>query len=180
MRETKKEILSIIKDQVMSCQHDITTYNSIFVTSSVLSSILAAIATVISAELSKDNTVIWNIFYLLPTVYFLSLYNLIKYTTLQIKLGSYRNNLENQINELLEDRVLYWEEQIKNNPKFVNLSDAIQFVFFVPIAVFMIWGFWQIQHNTLLWKFMFVITILQIITVIIISVQLMKTVIKRK
>lgn len=174
-----KDIIAIIREQIISCQKDITTYNSIFVSSSVLSSILAALASVISS-INSNNDILWNFFYLLPTIYFLSLYNLVKYTTEQMKLGLYRNKLEKCINEIFDDTILYWERDIQERTStFATLGGVIQFVFFVPIAVFMVWGFWKIQHDVL-WVFMFIFTILQIISVLIMIIHLVMVVIQQK
>lgn len=178
LKKNQEEIAAIIKEQIVSCQQDITTYNSIFVTSSVLSSILAALATIISSS-NPDDGVLWNFFYLLPTIYFLSLYNLIKYTTLQMRLGAYKNKLEERINKIFDDTILYWERDVQHQPFFATLGGTIQIVFFVPIAVFMMWGFWKIQHDAF-WKFMFIATVLQIMAVVIMLVHLIVVMIKRK
>lgn len=173
-----RDAITILREQIISCQKDITTYNSIFITSSVLSSILAAIASVIGAA-NSDGSFVWKFFYLLPTIYFLSLYNLTKYTTVQMELSAYKSNLEKRINEIFNDKILYCKLDIQQKSTSILWGGVIQVCFYLPIAVFMVWGFWKIEHDAM-WKFMFIVTLLQIISVLAMLIRLMLIAIKQK
>lgn len=100
----KQAIFEITKEQIHQCQAEYTEYNSQFLSSSVLCAILAAVAGVICT--TPETNTVWNLFYILPTVYLFALYNLIKYTMKQMYLEAYRWTLENKINNMLHEEVL--------------------------------------------------------------------------
>ena len=65
------EYIATIREQIISCQNETMTYNSIFISSTVFTSILATIAAAIGVKFPQYDE-IWNIFYLLPTIFMMA------------------------------------------------------------------------------------------------------------
>ncbi len=165
----KQAIFEIAKEQINQCQIEHTTYNSQFLSSSILCAILAAAAGVICT--TSETNIVWNLFYILPTIYLFALYNLIKYTTKQIYLETYQWTLENRINCLLHEEVLMWAQKIPHGFAYCFFGAAVQIVFYIPIAVFMFWGFARLTHDTIWWLLLFGL-ILQSLIVLIMAFRL--------
>ena len=73
-------IVLIIREELTERQREINNYNSIFISSTVLTSVLTVAATILTSSNINSDYIIFLIC-VLPMIYFLSLYNLIKYTT---------------------------------------------------------------------------------------------------
>lgn len=144
---SNKEIatLEVLRDQINYCRSEIAAYNSQFLASYVLCAIIAAYATLAyAAETEHD---ILNSFYLLPSIYFLSGYNLLKYTSEQVRLGAYRSILEKEASKYTKGNFLFWEDVVPKGIEFVVLNGVCQLFFYVPIGVFLLVGFWRLSHN---------------------------------
>lgn len=164
--------VSVLRDQINQCRDDITAYNTQFLASSTLCAVTAAFAAVLCT--ATEGGQIWNLFYLLPSVYFMSVYNIIKYTNEQLKLGAYRMVLEHLLNAYLSEPVLWWEAKANIGLRYI-LFGAIAVVFFVfPISVFMLWGFWQLPKNWI-WFVIGVFLLFQVVIMIAMGFNLLVT-----
>ena len=173
-----KEYIATIREQIIACQNETMTYNSIFISSTVFTSILATIAAAIGVKFPQYDE-IWNIFYLLPTIFMMALYNLIKYTTFQMKLGTYRKELEARINDYYGVKLLTWEQQLSTDKWYTFFGGGVQLLFYIPAMTLIMWGFWKIQH-TILWYVMFVFIIMQAIVLFAMGVKLLNSTKKRR
>ena len=70
-----------------------------------------------SIKMDYESIFINAIFIALPIILSFYLYNHIRYMSLQFKLSGYAKHLENKINEILEDKILLWENSIARNNK---------------------------------------------------------------
>lgn len=166
-----KEVISILKEQILECQKEIANYNSIFISSTVLSSILAAVATVIASS-NENQEILWKFFYILPTIYLLSVYNLIKYTTVQINLEKYRKELGIHISSLLNITVPFVDSGLYIGTGYKFWGGIIQVVFYFPIAILMGVGFWNITHDVY-WWIMAGVIVLQSVSVVAMGIRLL-------
>ena len=130
----------------------------------MLCSILAAFAA-LAGTAPKDSEFL-KIFYILPSVYFLSLYNVIKYTGTQMQLGAYRQILEEELNQYLTKDFLLWESTVTEGPKYVIWGGAVQFLFDIPISLFILWGFWELE-STFMWWIMAPFILAQVVSILI-------------
>jgi hypothetical protein len=161
--------ISLLKEQIAQCRSDITAYNTQFIASSFLSSVLAAVAAVFCTTSTNEH--IWNLFYILPTVYFLSLYNVIKYTNSQLKLGAYQMVLEKQINALISTKFMCWETKAERGFQYTFFGAVVQVFFDVPISIFMFWGFWKLEKS-LLWSVLLTFMCIQVLVIIAMAISL--------
>lgn len=166
-------LLSLLQGQIAQCRNDSSTYNSNFLASSSLGAVVAALAAIFCT--TSENPETWNLFFVLPTVYFLALYNLIKYTKYQLKLGAYVLVLEKMSNQYFDVDILQWESKLAVDKKFYVLDNIAQVVFFLPVSVMMIWGFFRIIHHNWLWFTVLLFMILQCVLIIIMVVDLFYT-----
>ena len=163
--------LRVVLEQINLCSNAITAYNVQYLGSSVLCAIIAAIATVL--DMSEENTYAINLFYILPTIYLASLYNLVKYTGKQLEIGAYKMMLEQQTNLFLDEDVLCWESKIACGKKFVILGGGVQIFFYIPFFVFLMHGFFKLSINGF-WVFMMIFIILEVLVLIIMAIDLCK------
>ena len=163
-------LLSLLQGQITQCRNDISTYNSNFLASSSLGAVVAALAAIFCTTSENPDT--WNLFFVLPTVYFLALYNLIKYTKHQLRLGAYGMVLEKMSNQYFDVDIFQWESKLAVDKKFYILDGAAQVVFFLPVSVMMIWGFFHIHHSWL-WFTVLLFMILQCALIIIMLIDLL-------
>ena len=169
LTDKERATLEILHDQIRHCQEDIASYNSQFLSSSVLCAVLAAFAGVVCSSPSESQ--ILRLFYVLPSVYFLELYNVIKYTGMQLKLGAYRQVLEDEVNRYLGKNYLCWEATITQGPEFLITGGAVQLFFDIPLSLFLLAGFWRLPHDTLWWVLV-VFLIAQMITIVYMALSL--------
>lgn len=166
------KVLEVIKEQISICSNAIITYNAQYYSSSVLCAIIAAAATVLN--ITQPNNGLINLFYILPTVFLASLYNLIKYTDRQLEIGAYKMVLEHLTNEYLERSILCWEMKIASGSSFAIYGGVVQIVFYLPVFFYLMYGFWMLNHNSL-WVMVCFFISLQAILVIVMSIRLFRT-----
>lgn len=164
--------LGVIKEQISLCSNAIVSYNVQYYSSSVLCVIIAAAATALSIT-QPDNGLL-NLFYFLPIVYLASLYNLVKYTDQELKIGAYKMVFEHLANECLDTDFLCWEVKIACGKSNVLFEGAVQVLFYLPVFFCLMLGFWKLNHNAL-WVFVFVFIVLQTVLIIVMSFFLIGT-----
>lgn len=177
--DKEKFAYEAVKEQINQCRTDITAFNIKFFSSSVITSLVASFAAAIST--SAADAFVWKLFYILPTVFFLSLYNLIKYTGEQFKLGAYQMALEHIANKYLCHEIFTWETKIPDDAVYWLFGGAVQLVFDIPLSAVVLWGFWQAPHDPI-WYVVLVFTALQMVVILIMAFQLVaikKNVLKR-
>lgn len=84
-------------------------------------------------------------------------YNLLKYTSEQVRLGAYRSILEKEASKYTKGNFLFWEDVVPKGIEFVVLNGVCQLFFYVPIGVFLLVGFWRLSHNMFLFIMSFFI-----------------------
>lgn len=163
LSDKERVTLNVLIDQINHCRSDITAYNSQFLASSVLCAIVAAFAVIAQTKNLKSE--ILNLFYVLPSVYFFSLYNVIKYTAEQLRIGAYRQVLEDEAGKYIIGDFLCWEKIIPQGDKYVITGGVVQIFFDVPISMCILVGFWQLPHDVFWWIICFFI-IIEIIVIL--------------
>lgn len=161
--------ISVLREQISQCRSDVMAYNIQFLASSAVTTIMAAFAAIFCT--SSDNPQVWNIFYIFPTMGFLHLYNLIKYTNEQLQLGTYRMVLSCLVNQRLDEEILCWESKIIEGADFALYGGAVQIIFIAPIAIVMIWGYVQLDRNWL-WYTILIILLIQCVLIVIMAFNL--------
>lgn len=170
-------IILIIREELTERQREINNYNSIFISSTVLTSVLTVAATILTSSNINSDYIIFLIC-VLPMIYFLSLYNLIKYTTEQMRLCNYCRKLEYKINSILEDKILYWELEIKKNAKLGFWGGTIQLIFYIPLAIILSIGFYKIKNSAIfsnhmyIWYIILIILLLQSLAIVAMCIRL--------
>ena len=167
-REAK---LTILQEELGRCRDEVASYNLQFLSSSAMRVILTAAASVIS--ITAEKFVGWTIFYILPSICFLGIYNVIKYTGQQLKLNAYLMVLEHKINECFKENILCWSTKMPRGFKYVFFGAVVQIFFDIPILLFMIWGFLKIEKG-ILWYAVLIFNILQIIILLAMAWHLTK------
>lgn len=85
-----------------------------------------------------------------------------------MRLGSYRRILEHLLNEYLEKDILGWEAKVPQGMYYVFFGAVVQIFFYIPIAVFLLWGFFQLERN-ILWVFFCIFDCIQLGVVLIMA-----------
>lgn len=171
-KDRKSVTISVLYDEIKHCRSDITSYNLQFMASTVLCALLAAAASIFTDANEKSGiSNAFNLFYVLPTLYFFAIYNLIKYTQEQMKLGSYRRVLENILNQYMDVPFLQWETKIPRGKYYVFFGAIVQSLFFVPLAGVLLYGFYMLPH-VFWWKVFSLIHILQMGVIIFMAFHL--------
>ena len=131
--------IEVLHNQILAGQQESQSYNNTFISSTIICVILTASAGVISNIANESwQTELLYILYALPMMYFLMLYNLLKYTGFQMTLGNYRYRLEEKVNKLSnDDDLLNWESKTaKRSLGFVINNGVAEVVFFLPPIFF--------------------------------------------
>ena len=172
--EGRKETIAVLQDEIRHCRSDITSYNLQFMASTVLCAILAAAAGVLDGMNERvEDLGASGIFYILPTLYFFSLYNLVKYTNEQMKLGCYRRVLEHLLNTYLEVPFLQWEARVPRGSCYVFFGGIVQVLFYVPLAIVLLRGFYSLPHSSL-WRFFGWLHAIQILIILVMAYSLFR------
>lgn len=132
----ERATLDVIRDQINLCRSEIAEYNSQFLASTVLCAFVASFATIV--QVAKVDTLL-NVFYILPSIYFLSLYNVIKYTAEQLKLGAYRLILEREARKYIIGEFLCWEELIPKGFSYMFWGGVVQIFLMYPFHYLFFW-----------------------------------------
>ena len=170
--ELEKEAkLTVLQEELGRCRSEVAAYNLQFLSSSAMRVILTAAASVIS--IAAEEIVGWTIFYILPTICFLGVYNVIKYTGQQLKLNAYLMVLEHKINEYFQEDILCWSTKMPRGFNYVFFGAVVQIFFDIPVLLFMIWGFFKIQKG-ILWYAVLIFDILQIVILFVMALCLTK------
>ena len=167
--------VSVLHDEIKHCRSDITNYNLQFMASTFLCALVAAAASIF-ADVDGESGLsgVSNLFYVLPTLYFYALYNLVKYTEEQVKLGVYRRVLENLLNTYVDTPFLQWETRIPRGAYYIFFGAVVQVLFFFPLAGVLLYGFYRLPHGQG-WYLFAGIHLLQMTTVLIMALHLLRT-----
>ncbi len=176
--KSDREYISEISQQITACQNKTRTCNLIFISSTVFTLILAAAAAAIGVKFPRYDEV-WNIFYLLPVIFMMVLYDLIIYTAFQMRLGACRKDLEVRINDNHGIKSLNREQRSSAGKRYAFFGGCVQWLFCIPAAALIMWGFWKIRHTTL-WYVVFAFIIMQAIVLLATGVTLLNSTKKRK
>lgn len=158
--------VSVLHDEIKHCRSDITNYNLQFMASTFLCGLVAVAASIltnVNEEFGLSG--ISNIFYVLPTLYFYALYNLIKYTEEQVKLGTYRRILEDLLNAYLDTPFLQWETRIPKGRYYIVFGAVVQVLFFLPLAGVLLFGFYMLPRG-FAWNIFAVVHLFQVAVVL--------------
>lgn len=167
----KEAKLTVLREELGRCRSEVASYNLQFLSSSAMRVILTAAASVIS--IAAEKFVGWTIFYILPTICFLGVYNVIKYTGQQLKLNAYLMVLEHKINECIKEDILCWSTKMPRGFNYVFFGAVVQIFFDIPVLLFMIWGFLKIEKG-ILWYAVLIFNILQILILLAMAWRLTK------
>lgn len=98
---------------------------------------ISLFVSIFSMNMDSETPLLNIVFIVMPIILSFYLYNHIRYMALQFKLSGYAKHLENKINEILEDKVLLWENTIARNNR-QNYYEGIFFgIIYVCILVLM-------------------------------------------
>lgn len=171
---TAQSSVSIMAEEHKQCSESIREYNVQFLSSSAFITIVATVAGIVADPKSSNN--LWMIFYVLPIVYFLALYNLIKYTIMQETLGAYKDYLEEHINAVLDNEgkpTLIWgKSKVRSSFIYKFVFSFAQIVFFVPLGIFILKGFYDISEHDKVWWFFAISLFLQLLIIVVLCLML--------
>ncbi len=150
-----QEKVTVLCQEIELCKSEITGYNNQFVTSSVfgiLATVAAAGLSVVGGAEKTNNELISGVILILPTIHFLCLYNLLKYTYHQMLLAKYVLHAETKLCSIigLEEFKLS-RHVLRNDKNVVLLGGVFQVFFYVPLTVIILVLVWQQPHSVLWW-----------------------------
>ena len=143
--------LNVLREHIMQCRSDIIAYDTQFISSAAVPALMAAAAAIFTTNAGHD---VWKLFYVLPSLSLIHVYNLLKYTNKIWELGAYRMVMEHMVNQKLHANILCWGTKVEEggeDPIFKIFGAFIQPVFGVPVAFFMLWGFFHLSKDLLWW-----------------------------
>lgn len=171
-QEKNKNQIDVLSSHIIACQQESASYNNAFISSAVICTILTVIAGFLSESSSSEERTF--LLYIIPMVYLLILYNLLKYTGFQISLGAYRHFMEEKLNDLLEEKTLLWETNISHDVFFTYVDGAGQIAFFLPPLILLGYLIISIQVKSTFWVFFVVVYIVEILLCLIQGINLIR------
>lgn len=157
--------IQTLESQIMQCQTECTSYNNSYLTSSTITTIFIAVAGLVKTE-KGESFLAEYVFYLLPTIYNISLYNLLKYTGTQLRIGVYRWTLEHKLNQALDRIVLNRGQKVEGGVNFYVIDGASQALFYIPVAAIIFYLFYIRCEHTFEWKLMLVFIVVQVLLIL--------------
>ncbi len=123
--------IDVLNAQIIACQEESKSYNNSYISSTVVCALFAAVGAFLSKSESLSNELA-ILLYFIPIIYLWMVFNIIKYTGFQVQLGTYRHELEIEVNKLLGKKEIYLMESKTNNRLFFAVSGLGIVLFVVP------------------------------------------------
>lgn len=121
-------------------------------------------AVIIYYALNTTNKTASNmLFLILPFLFLLSLFNIIKYTTKALGIDAYIRHMEQQINNMHGKRLFLWQTHLVHANYYSVVGSVFQIPVFLALAVFMSYKFIEAfsvlkpAHGFLCWTLLFLL-----------------------